>query len=224
MKMMTTGRTSLYSGICILASVLTNRLVFTPLDSIAMAQSRSDILGVITGATLLLYGVGKADIAARQKEAVQLRGVDVRKGFSNDENRSVGYELEWAAEALLSAVPNIKSCAIFVNGTGWAFLGRFRDQDVTAELSPGGVLDLALKKGERAYLADMKTVPVKDVQFGFLPSNCQVHASYDSRSLAISAAFCDAILLTLAATCDAISATGSGCAANLRISRHNFGS
>lgn len=167
-----TGRASLYGGIGILTAVLTNRLAFTPLDALALTQSRSDILGVITGATLVLYGVGKAEIADRQK-AVELSGVDIRKGF-NDRADPVVAEIEWAAVALVEAIPNVRSCAVVVNGVGSYFLGRFRESNVRFEVSANGVIDTAMKRGNRAYLADMKTVPVKEIEFGFLPSNCQV--------------------------------------------------
>lgn len=170
---MSVGRTSLYGGIGVLAAVLTNRLVYSPIDGMTQAQSRSDILGVIAGAALLLYGVGKAEVTD-SKQAVELSGVDVRRGFGDVADIQIGYELEWAAEALVCSIPNIKSCAVFVNGVGRTFLGRFRENEVSAKVIPGGVLELALQKGERAYLADLKTVPVKDVEFGFLPSNCQV--------------------------------------------------
>lgn len=171
MKLTTTGRASLYGGIGILTALLTNRLVLTPLDFLAQTQSRSDILGVIAGTTLLLYGVGKAEITD-SKQAVELSGVDVRRGFEDDSD--IRYEVEWAATALLSAIPNVKSCAVFVDGVGRFFLGRFRENEVAATVMTDGVLELAMQKGERVYLADMKTVPVKDVEFGFLPNNCQV--------------------------------------------------
>lgn len=173
MKLTSTGRASLYSGIGLLTAVLTNRLVLTPLDSLAQTQSRSDILGVIAGATLVLYGVGKAEIADTKKP-VQLSGVDVRKGFEDMPDSNIGYEVEWAATALLSAIPNVKSCAFFVDGVGRFFLGRFRENEFAASVITDGVLELALRKGERVYLADMKTVLVKDVEFGYLPNNCQV--------------------------------------------------
>lgn len=177
MKLTATGRASLFGGIGILTALLTNRLVFTPLDSLALTQSRSDILGVIAGTTLLLYGVGKAEIADRKK-AVELSGVDVRQGFGGGD--AVSDEVEWGATALLEAIPNVRSCAVLIDGVGRHFLGRFRDEEVSASIVPDGVVDRALQKGQRAYLADMKTVPVKEVEFGYLPDNCQVCSKHRS--------------------------------------------
>lgn len=167
-----TGRASIYGGIGLLASVLTNRLVFTPLDSLALTQSRSDIIGVIVGATLLLYGVGRAEIQDK-KAAVELSGVDVRRGF-DDANDKLNREVELASSAILAAVPNIKSFAMLVNGVGKYYVGRFRSYDADAIVVEDGVVAKALRNSERAYLADMKVVPVKELEFGFLPSNCQV--------------------------------------------------
>lgn len=171
MNLTTSGRVSLFSGIGVLTAVLTNRLIFTPLDSLALTQSRSDILGVIAGATLVLYGVGKAEIAD-QKKAVDLSGVDVRQGFGRDDIATA--EVEWMAIALLEAIPNVRSCAVIINGVGCYFLGRFRFPNVTADVVEDGVIDRALRSGTRAYLADLKTVPVKETEFGYLPINCQV--------------------------------------------------
>jgi len=175
MRATDTGRASLYGGIGILSAVLTNRLVFTPLDSLALTQSRSDIIGVVAGATLVLYGVGRAEILDK-KEAVELSGIDVRKGFEGGSNR-VTREVELASSALLSSVPNIRSFAVFVGGVGTYFVGRFRNNEVCAVVRENGIIANALNGKERAYLADMKVVPVKEIEFGFLPSNCQVSHS-----------------------------------------------
>lgn len=164
------GRASLYTGITLLTALLTNRLAFTPLDSLSLTQSRSDILGLLTSATLVLYAVGKADIAAKPRQAVQLDGFDVRQGFQID---TTG-ELNWMFTALMAANPNVRSCALFLDQTVVACLGRFRMNHVHATTVQGGVIQTTLADGKRAYLADMKTVPVKDVEFGFLPANCQV--------------------------------------------------
>eukprot|EP00177_Eucheuma_denticulatum_P006360 GFKZ01011595.1.p1 GENE.GFKZ01011595.1~~GFKZ01011595.1.p1 ORF type:complete len:257 (+),score=25.16 GFKZ01011595.1:249-1019(+) len=163
------GRVSLYTGITLLTALLTNRLAFTPLDTLSLTQSRSDILGVLTSATLVLYAVGKAEIAAKPRQAVQLDGFDIRQGFQIDPTG----ELQWMFTALMAANRNIRSCALFLDQDAVACLGRFRTNHVHATTRQGGVIQTALLDGKRAYLADMKTVPVKDLEFGFLPANCQ---------------------------------------------------
>lgn len=176
---MTPGRVSLYTGITALAAVLTNRLFFTPFDSLALTQSRSDILAVITGATLVLYGVGKAEIADK-KPAVELSGVDIRRGFENGD--LVGREVEWAMDALIEAVPNVRSCAVVVDGVGRYLVGRFRGENVAVQVLDGGVVAGAIESGKRAYMADMKVVPVKETEFGFFPENCQVSAPFETKT------------------------------------------
>lgn len=168
---LTTGKASLYCGIGVLAGVLTNRLLLTPLDSLAMTQSRSDILGVIAGATLVLYGVGKAEIAD-VKKAVEMDGQYVRQGFND--SSYIGQEVEWAASAISQGAPNVCSFALVIDGVGKCFIGKFRNSDVEMNVVDNGTISNAMASGKRAYLADMKVVPVKEMEFGFLPSNCQV--------------------------------------------------
>lgn len=167
------GRVSLYCGIGVLTGVLGNRILLTPLDSLAMTQSRSDILGIITGTALLLYGVGKAEVNER-KQAVEMDGQEVKQGF--DSNNLFTSEIEWAATAVMDGIPNIKSVA-WVNLDRQKpsyFLGRFKNESVDVRVPEDGVIMTATRSGKRAYLADMKVVPVKEVEFGFLPSRCQV--------------------------------------------------
>lgn len=166
-----TDRVALYCGVGALAGILGNRLFLTPLDNLAMAQSRSDILGIIGGATLVLYGVGKAEIIER-KEAVEMDGVEVRRGF--DERDVLTKEVEWAAEAVMNGIPNIKSFVWVDRGRGKYFLGRFRSADVSFSAVREGIVETSVKSNKRSYLADMKVVPVRESEFGFLPSKCQV--------------------------------------------------
>lgn len=171
MAMSTKARIGLYGGGTVLTSVLTNRLLFTPLDALALTQSRSDIIGVVAGATLLLYGLGRAEILDL-KETVDLGGVDVKAGL--EEGSALRKEVLWASEALFAATPNIRSCALVVDGEDRFRIGRFRDAKVRASVMEGGIVASALATGNRAYLADLKVVPGKELEFGYLPSNCQV--------------------------------------------------
>lgn len=177
-----TGKPAFYGGIVVLVGVLANRIVLTPLDSLAMTQSRSDILGVIAGATLLLYGVGKAEIAV-PKKAVEMGGNYVSQGFDNE--NVITSEIEWVARTIFLGLPNIRSFAL-VGGKNQYFLGMFRNTAVKVALSNGETIDNAIKNGKRAYLADMKVVPVKDTEFGFLPTNCQVRDKNNFNALSDS--------------------------------------
>lgn len=129
---------------------------------------------MITGATLVLYGVGKAEITDK-RAAVELECVDVRQGLDD-----AGADVEWAADAVRMGLPNVKSFAYVERGTARAFAGRFRQQVVPkVPIVEGGIIEGALRSGNRAYLADMKVVPVKETEFGFLPQNCQVRSSFN---------------------------------------------
>lgn len=165
------GQASLYGGIGLLTGLLTNRIALTGLDKLSQTQSRSDILGVICGATLLLYGVGKAEIMDG-KQAVKLDGVDIREGF--DDGDVVSKEVEWTANALLTGVPNLRSFMLVQKGKARFLYGRFAKERGVEEMKDGGVVMTAIEGGKRSYMADMKVVPVRETEFGMFPDNCQV--------------------------------------------------
>lgn len=166
-----TGKPSFYTGIGVLAAVLINRVFLTPLDNLALTQSRSDIIGVVAGATLVLYGVGKAEITDK-RETVDIGGEEVQENIIGEEQ--VSNEVQWASSAIFKAIPSIQSFTFIKTGRGLFYSGRFRDEKVVISTSDDGIIQQAITSGERAYLADMKIVPVKETEFAFLPKNCQV--------------------------------------------------
>lgn len=167
--MQSSGDTSrplpLYTGIATLTAVLVNRLFLTPLDALPPPQSREDILAVGGAAALILYGLGRADVAEKKAEVVALEGVEFSEGMEG----SVG----WACRALILGVPAVRSFVFVVDGQVVGREGVFREGALVV-VPGGGIVDEAVRKGERAYLADMKVVPVKEVEFGYLPENVQV--------------------------------------------------
>jgi Cofactor assembly of complex C subunit B, CCB2/CCB4 len=126
-----------------------------------------------------LYGLGRIELADR-RAAVEVGGVDVRDGFLTDDADAaasitlLSNEVLWTATALFDALPNVKSFAVVLNSGKCFRLGRFRSREATPFVAPGGIACRTLETGKRAYLADLKVVPVKEVEFGFLPKNCQV--------------------------------------------------
>jgi hypothetical protein len=109
-------------------------------------------------------------------------------------------QADWTARAIFAAVPPIKSFAVFAGGNEVCRVGMFREgeendgglrsdgrlslEDCVAKES--GITAGAIRDGKRAYLADLKVVSAKDVEFAYLPVNCQVRLptlSYD-RALA----------------------------------------
>lgn len=165
------GQYPFYAGVTLLAGLLVNRLLLTPLGNLAINQSRSDIIGVVAGATLLLYGVGKAELSDK-REVVEIGGEQI---FKNVRKKGPGgEEIIWASRAIFGAIPSIKSFVFIENGEGQFYSGRFRSKDVEVSLKGEGIIARAMATGTRSYLADMKVVPVKETEFSFFPSKCQV--------------------------------------------------
>jgi hypothetical protein len=176
---------ALFSGGALLSCFLLNRLFLTPIDAMYPPQARSDILGVIASATLLLYGLGRIELAER-RAAVEVGGVDVMDGFQmNDADTAsiaLSNEVVWTATVLFDALPNVKSFALVLNSGKCFRVGRFRSREAIPFVAPGGIALRTLETGKRAYLADLNVVPVKEVEFGFLPENCQVRRCYQSNT------------------------------------------
>ncbi|CAN8068553.1 unnamed protein product [Agarophyton chilense] len=96
-------------------------------------------------------------------------GVDVATGFEGPQ----GSKVERGARALLEGIEGVKSVAVMVKGEGRFFLGKFREEMPVATVQKEGIIWNAFKSGNRSYLADMKVVPVRETEFGFLPKECQ---------------------------------------------------
>lgn len=163
---------ALGGGVAILAAVLVNRVFFTPLDFLPPPQARGDLLAVSASAALILYGLGRADVAERVREKVEMGGVDVEEGYDGPE--VLANQLEWTARALFKGIRTVRSFALIHDGKELCRYGRFRDKQVESEAPAGGIAMTALENRKRAYLADLKVVPTAEVEFAFLPDNCQV--------------------------------------------------
>lgn len=167
---------ALAGGIAVLGTVFFNRVFLTPLEALPPPQSRADLLAVASAAALMLYGLGRADVAEREQGPVELDGVDVRVGLEADggSELELASRMDWTSRSIFRGIPAVKSFAVVVDGKEVCRVGRFRDANCAAFVRDGGIADGVLQSGERAYLADLKVVPVKDVEFGFFPEKCQV--------------------------------------------------
>lgn len=165
---------ALAGGIAVLGSVFINRVLFTPSDSLPPPQSREDLLAVAAAAALTLYGLGRADVSEREQGPVELDGVDVRVGFENSSRGLLASRVDWTSRAVFSGIPAVKSFAFVVDGQELFRAGRFRDATCKSFVPEGGIADGVVRSGERAYLADLKVVPVRDTEFTFFPEKCQV--------------------------------------------------
>jgi hypothetical protein len=143
---------------------LTNRLT-TPqlLDS----QARSDALGIILCAVLLLISLLVRQIQPNPPEAVALEGEDE---FSLDANLTdlIKTELAWASHVLLTNTVTT-SLIVFYQGKVLLKRGIFgREKDII----PGKIVERVIQTQKPVYLVDLKHYPGK-IEFAYFPENIQ---------------------------------------------------
>ena len=149
-----------------LASILllTNR-VLTP--QLTESQARSDALGVILSAVLILTGLLWQQVQPRSPDAVDLigeQGFELLPGLPDE----VKTELAWASHLLLT---NTVTRSLVVVYQGKVLLRR-GVLGVNPEVKPGAILKRVLEKQKPVYLVDLKIYPGR-IEFDYLPENTQ---------------------------------------------------
>ncbi|MGB7416576.1 MAG: cofactor assembly of complex C subunit B [Thermosynechococcaceae cyanobacterium] len=148
-------------GECLL---LLNRL-FTP--ELLNSQSRSDALGVIVCAVLILVGLLWRQVQSIAPDAVELEG---ESGFELDAAlpEAVKIELAWASHILLTNTVT-RSLAIYYRGETILRRGVLGPE---AKVKSGAIVQRVLKLHKPVYLVALKLYPGK-VEFDYLPENTQ---------------------------------------------------
>lgn len=148
-------------GECLL---VINRL-FTP--ELLSSQSRSDALGVIVCAVLILVGLLWRQLQPVAPEAVELEG---ESGFELDAAlpEAVKTELAWASHTLLTNTVT-RSLVIYYQGQTILRRGVLGP---TAQVKPGAIVQRVLDLHKPVYLVALKLYPGK-VEFDYLPQNTQ---------------------------------------------------
>ncbi len=144
--------------------LLLNRLTTTQLlDS----QARSDVLGVILCAVLILISLLLRQIQPRSPEAVTLIG---KQGFELDSHLpdEVQTELAWATHLLLTNTVT-RSIVIYYQGKVLLRRGILGEN---AQVKPGKIVQRVMETQKPVYLVDLKHYPGK-VEFNYLPENIQ---------------------------------------------------
>ena len=144
--------------------LLTNR-VLTP--QLTESQARSDALGVILSAVLILTGLLWQQVQSRSPDAVDLigeQGFELLPGLPDE----VKTELAWASHLLLT---NTGTRSLVVVYQGKVLLRR-GILGVNPEVKPGAILQRVLEKQKPVYLVDLKIYPGR-VEFDYLPENTQ---------------------------------------------------
>jgi Cofactor assembly of complex C subunit B, CCB2/CCB4 len=144
--------------------LLTNR-VLTP--SLTDSQARSDALGVILSAVLILTGLLWQQVQARIPESVQLVG---EEGFelAPDLPDAVKTELAWASHILLTNTVT-KSLVVLYRGQ---VLLRRGVLSPNSEVKPGAIVQRVLDKKKPIYLVALNVYPGR-IEFDYLPENTQ---------------------------------------------------
>jgi Cofactor assembly of complex C subunit B, CCB2/CCB4 len=144
--------------------LMINRLLTPELTD---SQARSDAVGVILTAVLVLTGLLWQQVQPRQSDSVILEG---EPGFEMLPTLpdSIQTELAWASHLLLT---NTVTRSILIYYQGQVILRR----GILApkvEVKPGAILDRVLTKQKAIYLVDTKVYPGR-IEFDYLPANTQ---------------------------------------------------
>ncbi|MGB3493389.1 MAG: cofactor assembly of complex C subunit B [Elainellaceae cyanobacterium] len=144
--------------------LMINRLL-TP--SLTDSQSRSDVLGVILSALLILTGLLWQRVQPRLPDSVELEG---KQGFElvDDLSASVQKELAWASHLLLTNTVT-KSVVVW---NGDRVLLRRGVLGPSSTVTPGTILKRVMATQKPVYLVSLKLYPGR-VEFDYLPENTQ---------------------------------------------------
>lgn len=144
--------------------LMLNRLL-TP--ALTDSQARSDALGIIISAVLILTGLLWQRVQPKLPEAVQLVG---QEGFelAPDLPEVVKTELAWASHLLLTNTVT-RTMVVWYNGRVLLRRGILASQST---VQPGAILERVLKTQKPVYLVSLKLYPGK-VEFEYLPENTQ---------------------------------------------------
>jgi hypothetical protein len=139
--------------------------VLTP--ELTDSQARSDAVGVILTAVLVLTGLLWQQVQPRTPNSVILEGTE---GFEllSTLPEAIQIELAWASHLLLT---NTVTKSILVYHKGQVILRR-GILAAKAEVTPGVILDRVLTKQKAIYLVDTKVYPGR-IEFDYLPPNIQ---------------------------------------------------
>ncbi|MBP0001329.1 MAG: cofactor assembly of complex C subunit B [Cyanobacteria bacterium SID2] len=146
--------------------LLVNRLL-TPESLLTGWQSRSDAVGVVISAVLVLTGLLWQRVQPKPPEAVMLDG---EEGFelASDLPEGVKTELAWASHLLLTNTVT-KSIAIWYDRR---VLLRRGVLGTNSQIEPGAIVKRVLETHKPVYLVKLDLYPGK-VEFDYLPFNTQ---------------------------------------------------
>jgi hypothetical protein len=139
--------------------------VLTP--ALTESQARSDVMGVILSALLILTGLLWQRVQSISPEAVALIG-DEGLELDNTLPDAAQTELAWASHLLLTNTVT-RSVVAYRQGKTLLRRGVLAPK---AEITPGPILKRVLETGKAVYLVKLSIYPGR-VEFDYLPENTQ---------------------------------------------------
>ncbi|MGB0564650.1 MAG: cofactor assembly of complex C subunit B [Spirulinaceae cyanobacterium] len=144
--------------------LLVNRLL-TP--AVTANQARSDALGVLLSALLILTGLLWQRVQPRSPEAVELIGEEMLD-FAPDLPEPIQTELAWASHLLLTNTVT-KSLVVYYQGQVLLRRGVLPPKP---DVNPKAILKRVMEQQKPVYLVALKLYPGR-IEFDFLPENTQ---------------------------------------------------
>ena len=141
-----------------------NRILTVDISS---SQARSDALGVIEGAVLILVGLLWQQIQGRTPETVNLVG-DEGLELSSELSEAAKTELAWASHLLLTNTVT-RSLVVYYDGKTILRRGVLGKN---SQVKPGAIVERVLAKSKAVYLVNLALYPGR-VEFDYLPENTQ---------------------------------------------------
>ncbi|MDS3862252.1 cofactor assembly of complex C subunit B [Thermosynechococcaceae cyanobacterium BACA0444] len=144
--------------------LLLNRLTSVELTT---SQARSDVVGTILGAFLILTGLIWQQVQPRPPESVTLNGTE-QFDLLETLPDALKLELAWASHSLLTNTPT-QALVIWYRGQVLLRRGILPETTLT---TPGPIVQQALTKERPIYLVKLPLYPGR-VEFDYLPDNTQ---------------------------------------------------
>ncbi len=144
--------------------LLVNRLLTAQITD---SQARSDALGVIEGAVLILVGLLWQQIQAKPPNTVTLIGKTGLE-IAPELKEAAKTELAWASHLLLTNTVT-RSLAVYYDGKTILRRGVLGKNP---EIKPGAIVERVLSKQKPVYLVNLNLYPGK-IEFDYLPENTQ---------------------------------------------------
>jgi hypothetical protein len=158
-------RLPLVAGILAGTFLPINRLLAS--STLTASQARSDALGILVSALLILTGLLWQRVQPKPPEAVQLVGEE-RFELQPDLPEPVKTELAWSSQILLTNTAT-RSLVVWYNSR---VLLRRGILPSNSQVNPGKILQRVLDKQKPVYLVSLAIYPGR-VEFDYLPENTQ---------------------------------------------------